>query len=196
MTRRAFKYLTLAALAAGGVSACNALGGVHLSSQVLQGSGSGVRIEPARPVSPDAPPKVETQELTTSGGTWTSPSDRQEVTTAALDTQPVREVSPQPVAPTQSSTPAPVVASAQSFVGQKTTVAGLGDPGRDGLWMETPLVSSRRNARLTAPNGKSVVVTLEPISGSAGQGSRLSIDGMRALGLPLTELVELRVGPV
>jgi len=196
MTRRAFKYLTLAALAAGGVSACNALGGVHLSSQVLQGSGSGVRIEPAQPVSPDAPPEVETQELTTSGGTWTSPSDRQEVTTAALDTQPVREIAPQPVAPTQSSTPAPVVASAQSFVGQKTTVAGLGDPGRDGLWMETPLVSSRRNARLIAPNGKSVVVTLEPISGSAGQGSRLSIDGMRALGLPLTELVELRVGPV
>ena len=196
MTRRVFKYLTLAALAAGGVSACNALGGVHLSSQVLQGSGSGVQMEPSRPVSPDAPPAVQTQELSSSGGTtWSSPSDRQEVSTAALDAPTSREVAPVTTTTPQTSAPAPVVASAQSFVGQKTTVAGLGDPGRDGLWMETPLVSSRRNARLTAPNGKSIVVTLEPISGAAGQGSRLSIDGMRALGLPLTELVELKVGP-
>ena len=115
--------------------------------------------------------------------------------TAALDAPNSREVAPVTTTTPQTSAPAPVVASAQSFVGQKTTVAGLGDPGRDGLWMETPLVSSRRNARLTAPNGKSIVVTLEPISGAAGQGSRLSIDGMRALGLPLTELVELKVGP-
>ena len=82
-----------------------------------------------------------------------------------------------------------------AFSGQAQTIASLGDPTVPGLWMETPLVSSRRNARLTAPNGKSIVVTLEPISGAAGQGSRLSIDGMRALGLPLTELVELKVGP-
>jgi len=203
MTRRALKYLTLAALAAGGVSACNALGGVHLNSQVLQGLGSGVQMEPMTPVSPDAPPAVETEALSSSNGkSWSSPAARQDAQSAA----PAQQVAPQtqvaavsqpaaPAASAQRNVPAPVVASAQSFVGQKTTIAGLGDPGRDGLWMETPLVSARRNARVTAPNGKSVVVTLEPISGSAGQGSRLSIDGMRALGLPLTELVEVRVGP-
>ncbi|PRZ48424.1 hypothetical protein [Tritonibacter scottomollicae] len=200
MTRRALKYLTLAALAAGGVSACNALGGVHLNSQVMQGLGSGVQMEPMTPVSPDAPPAVETEALSSSSGkSWSSPAARQDAQSVA----PAQQVAPQtqvaavsqPAAPARSNVPAPVVASAQSFVGQKTTIAGLGDPGRDGLWMETPLVSARRNARVTAPNGKSVVVTLEPISGSAGQGSRLSIDGMRALGLPLTELVEVRVGP-
>jgi hypothetical protein len=207
MTRRVFKHLTLAVLIAGGVSACNALGGVHLNSQVLQGLGSGVQMEPMTPRSPDAPPSVETEELAASGvQSWSSPASTQEAirptpqAAPATAPQTTAAAAPQttqaPAATPQTSAPAPVVASAQSFVGQKTTVAGLGDPGRDGLWMETPLVSSRRNARLTAPNGKSVVVTLEPISGSAGQGSRLSIDGMRALGLPLTELVEIRVGPV
>jgi len=162
-------------------------------------------MEPMTPRFPEAPPSVETEELASAEGTaWSSPPATEEATATrpAVQTAPqtqapvVREPAPVAAEPAQPSAPAPVVASAQSFVGQKTTVAGLGDPGRDGLWMETPLVSSRRNARLTAPNGKNVVVTLEPISGSAGQGSRLSIDGMRALGLPLTELVEIRVGPV
>lgn len=215
MTRRVFKYLALAALTAGGISACNPITGVHLNSQVLGGSGAGWTPEPLTPRSPDAPPAVETEELASGGGqSWSSPRSTVEATqpTPTYTPAPVAVVSepvavaatptPAPVttapvtAAPRAATPTPVVASAQSFVGQKTTVAGLGDPGRDGLWMETPLVSSRRNARLTAPNGKSVVVTLEPISGDAGQGSRLSIDGMRALGLPLTELVELRVGPV
>jgi hypothetical protein len=39
------------------------------------------------------------------------------------------------------------------------------------------------------------VLTLRPIEGAAGAGSRLSIDAMRALGLPLTELVEVQVLP-
>lgn len=206
MTRRVFKYLALAALTAGGISACNPITGVHLNSQVLGGSGAGWVPEPlTTPRAPDAAPAVQTEELASSGSqSWGTPlgSSAPVVESAPLTAAPVaaapiasaEPVKPAPVLAPPSSSAAPI-ASSPSFVGQKTTVAGLGDPGRDGLWMETSLVSSRRNARLTAPNGKSVVVTLEPISGDAGQGSRLSIDGMRALGLPLTELVELKVGP-
>ncbi|WP_420005824.1 hypothetical protein [Arenibacterium sp. LLYu02] len=208
MTRRVFKYLALAALTAGGISACNPITGVHLNSQVLGGSGVGWVPEPLTPRAPDAAPSVQTEELASNETkTWGTPLGSSAAQAPAVDSAPLTAapVAAAPVASAQPVKPAPVlaqpsssaapIASAQSFVGQKTTVAGLGDPGRDGLWMETPLVSSRRNARLTAPNGKSVVVTLEPISGDAGQGSRLSIDGMRALGLPLTELVELKVGP-
>ncbi|OIQ33561.1 MAG: hypothetical protein BM562_00600 [Alphaproteobacteria bacterium MedPE-SWcel] len=211
LTRRAFKYLSFAAVVAGGVSACNGLGGVHLNSQVLQGLGTGLQLEPMTPVSPDAPPAVETETLEAAGSKpWSSPpsspASTQDTTavatpvpSTAASAPVVAELAPRPVATPQAAagaSPTPVVASAPSFVGQKMTVVGLGDPGRDGLWMETPLVSARRNARLRAPNGKTVVVTLEPIAGDAGQGSRLSIGGMRALGLPLTELVEIRVGPV
>lgn len=208
MTRRVFKYLALAALTAGGISACNPITGVHLNSQVLGGSGVGWVPEPLTPRAPDAAPAVQTEELArTETKTWGTPLASNAAQAPAVESAPLAAapVAAAPIASAQPMKPAPVlappsssaapIASAQSFVGQKTTVAGLGDPGRDGLWMETPLVSSRRNARLTAPNGKSVVVTLEPISGDAGQGSRLSIDGMRALGLPLTELVELEVGP-
>ncbi|TNJ42700.1 hypothetical protein [Phaeobacter sp. B1627] len=231
LTRRAFKYLSFAALVAGGVSACNGLGGVHLNSQVLQGLGTGLQLEPMTPVSPEAPPAVESEPLdATAAKPWSSPPSTLGATAAsgasgasaplgstgaagsagasqanvartseiATPRAGAEAASASPAAPQTSGAgaSAPVVASAPSFVGQKTTVVGLGDPGRDGLWMETPLVSARRNARLLAPNGKSVVVTLEPIAGDAGQGSRLSIGGMRALGLPLTELVEIRVGPV
>jgi hypothetical protein len=61
--------------------------------------------------------------------------------------------------------------------------------------METPLVSSAQRARVRSPRGNEVVLTLRPIKGAAGAGSRLSIDAMRALGLPLTELVEVQVLP-
>ena len=209
MTRRVFKYLALAALAAGGISACNPITGVHLNSQVLGGSGVGWVPEPlTTPRAPDAAPAVQTEELATAETkTWGTPLASSAAQAPAVESAPLTAapVAAAPIASAQPVKPAPVlappsssaapIASSPSFVGQKTTVAGLGDPGRDGLWMETSLVSSRRNARLTAPNGKSLVVTLEPISGDAGQGSRLSIDGMRALGLPLTELVELKVGP-
>lgn len=212
MSRRHFKHIPLLVLMTGALAACETIPGVHLSSQVLQGRSTGLRLEPLRSTAPNDVVRAERAQPV-AGQSWTSPpstlAETQTQTRAAqapvAAAAPVVESStisaPAPVAAApqtlrETATPSPVVASAQSFVGQKLTVAGLGDPGRDGLWMETPLVSSRRNARLTAPNGRSVVVTLEPIAGDAGQGSRLSIDGMRALGLPLTELVELRVGPV
>ena len=80
------------------------------------------------------------------------------------------------------------------FQGRAQTVASLGDPAIPGLWMETSLVTMEQIARLRSANGKQVTVTLKP---SAGEGSagRLSIGAMRALGAPLTELVEVEVLP-
>ncbi|AXT33631.1 hypothetical protein D1820_00865 [Phaeobacter sp. LSS9] len=81
------------------------------------------------------------------------------------------------------------------YTGRASTVASLGDPSQSGLWMETPLVDSPQTARVRSPRGTEVTLTLRPIGGDTGAGSRLSIDAMRALGLPLTELVEVQVLP-
>ena len=206
MTRITLNTLTFSVLLFGGVSACNPIGGVHLNSQVLQGRGSGVGLEPLSLTRGSRNAGADTERQNDTSGSTASWAASTEAAPGAADA-PMSAIIEAPVVsttevasssvtpPAPQPAPAPIVASAQSFAGQQTTVVGLGDPGRDGLWMETPLVTSRRNARLSAPNGKSVVVTLEPIAGDAGQGSRLSIDGMRALGLPLTELVEIRVGP-
>ncbi len=192
MTQRTLTSLAFATLTSAGLVACNPISGVHLNSQVMQGAGQGLLLDSPNGGAQSARAQAAVPAQTpVSDQHWSAaPVSASTLAPAAVQSAPLASANAAPVA---ASTP--LAASAQSFVGQKTTVVGLGDPGRDGLWMETPLVSSRRNARLTAPNGKSVVVTLEPISGDAGQGSRLSIDGMRALGLPLTELVEIRVGP-
>ncbi|UWR53986.1 hypothetical protein [Phaeobacter inhibens] len=81
------------------------------------------------------------------------------------------------------------------YTGRASTVASLGDPSQSGLWMETPLVDSPQTARVRSPRGTEVTLILRPIGGDTGAGSRLSIDAMRALGLPLTELVEVQVLP-
>ncbi|WP_122075248.1 hypothetical protein [Pseudophaeobacter sp. EL27] len=80
------------------------------------------------------------------------------------------------------------------FQGRAQTVASLGDPVIPGLWMETSLVTTEQIARLRSANGKEVTVTLKPATGG-GSGGRLSISAMRALGAPLTELVEVEVLP-
>lgn len=88
----------------------------------------------------------------------------------------------------------PVEAEAVAVLsGSASTIAGLGDPTVPGLWMETPLVSTQQMARVRSASGGEVTLTLRPIAGEASAGSRLSIDAMRALGVPLTELVELQV---
>ncbi|WP_293573203.1 hypothetical protein [Phaeobacter sp.] len=86
-------------------------------------------------------------------------------------------------------------APARSYTGRSSTIASLGDPSQPGLWMETSLVSTPQRARLVSARGTEAIVTLRPSAGTAGAGSRLSIDAMRALGLPLTELAELQVLP-
>ncbi|WP_058332551.1 hypothetical protein [Phaeobacter sp. CECT 5382] len=116
---------------------------------------------------------------------------------SALNPEATAAVAADPVAAAQSAAQATDLASAAApvFSGRASTVAGLGDPSIPGLWMETPLVSSEQRARLRSPKGTEVTVTLRPIAGSATAGSRLSISAMRALGAPLTELIEVQVLP-
>lgn len=72
------------------------------------------------------------------------------------------------------------------------TVAALGDPARPGAWMETPLVTSERPGQVHYGD-QGVNVTLIPAGGPPTGGSSLSLEAMQALGLPLTELTEVKV---
>ncbi len=86
------------------------------------------------------------------------------------------------------------VSARPNWVGAKTTIAGLGDPTTPGRWMQTPLVDSEVTARVVVPRtGAQAYITLVPVSGPDSSGSRLSLDAMRALLVPLDELVELEV---
>ncbi|NIZ09187.1 hypothetical protein [Pseudooceanicola sp. HF7] len=75
-----------------------------------------------------------------------------------------------------------------------TTIATLGAAGTGGMWLETPLVSTRQAGSVrSAETGKSVAVTLIPIDGPKTAGSRLSLKAMQALGVPLSSLAEVEV---
>ncbi|MDX1781252.1 MAG: hypothetical protein R3256_08025 [Thalassovita sp.] len=75
-----------------------------------------------------------------------------------------------------------------------TTVATLGDPAREGFWIETPLVAEPGKGRVRYPaNGREVRVDLIPIAGAVTAGSRLSLGAMRLLDAPLTGLPEVEV---
>ncbi len=89
--------------------------------------------------------------------------------------------------------PEPVAARAD-WVGSRTTIAGLGDPTTPGRWMQTPLVDTEVTARVVVPRtGAQAYITLVPSRGPEGGGSQLSLDAMRALLVPLDELVEVEV---
>ncbi len=72
------------------------------------------------------------------------------------------------------------------------TVASLGSPSETGLWLKTPLVAKTRPG-VVRWQGKSASVTLIPIVGESGAGSRLSLQAMQTLGIPLTDLAEVQV---
>ncbi|MDF1715497.1 MAG: hypothetical protein P1U75_02320 [Antarcticimicrobium sp.] len=74
------------------------------------------------------------------------------------------------------------------------TVVGLGDPGKTGLWLETPLVTAGGRGRVVWPTtGRWVAVALIPADGAVTAGSRLSLEAFRILGAPLTDLIEVEV---
>lgn len=123
-------------------------------------------------------------------GCGLNPFDRK-VDTALPPPGPVEET---PEAPLDATVDDSTETEAPAPSGEGTTVAGLGDPTREGLWMETPLVSSETTGRVTNPaNGKWVRMTLLPSGGAAGSGSRLSPQAMQALDIPLTELATVQV---
>lgn len=75
-----------------------------------------------------------------------------------------------------------------------TTIASLGDPAQGGMWVKTALVTRQGPGRVVwKDNGNAAEVTLIPIEGDPSAGSRISLDAMRALGVPLTALPELLV---
>ncbi|MEX0284742.1 MAG: hypothetical protein AB3N23_09035 [Paracoccaceae bacterium] len=100
---------------------------------------------------------------------------------APLEVEPVEDVD-------TGETPVPVATGG----GSATTIASLGDPARQGAWMETPLVTAEQAGQVHYKD-KGINVTLIPSGGPAGGGSRLSVEAMQALGLPLTELTEVKV---
>lgn len=90
--------------------------------------------------------------------------------------------------------PEPAAVAPASWVGAKTTIAGLGDPTTPGRWLETPLVDTEFTGRVVVPKtGSQAYITLVPAPGPESGGSRLSLDAMRALLLPYDELVELEI---
>lgn len=74
------------------------------------------------------------------------------------------------------------------------TIASLGSPAEQGLWLKTPLVTSEGAGQVTfLKSGKQIDVTLIPIDGPSTAGSRMSLQAFQALGAPLTDLIEISV---
>ncbi|MCC5957021.1 MAG: D-galactarate dehydratase [Natronohydrobacter sp.] len=74
------------------------------------------------------------------------------------------------------------------------TLASLGSPAEPGLWLRTGLVTRVTQGRIEPADGSgSLRVELRPSGAVAGSGSQLSLSGFTTLGLPLTQLVSLRV---
>lgn len=71
-------------------------------------------------------------------------------------------------------------------------VVALGSPAEQGIWLSSALVKDKAQGRIVTAAGKSLAVELRPGTG----GALLSLAAFQALGLPLTELPEVRVfGP-
>lgn len=85
---------------------------------------------------------------------------------------------------------ADAIAPAAGSLGR--TVASLGAPGEAGMWLKTPLVKAETPGRI-AYEGKTADVTLIPIAGEPGAGSRISLSAMQAIGAPLTGLPTVEV---
>lgn len=112
--------------------------------------------------------------------------------------------------PTSQTSPGPVVAAPEE-VSEETlasvdvkerpvaaagslgnTVVSLGDAAEPGSWLKTPLVAQTRPGKVWY-KGRWAAVTLIPIAGESGSGSRMSLQAMQLLSLPLTELTEVEV---
>ncbi|WP_291840436.1 D-galactarate dehydratase [Limimaricola sp.] len=99
------------------------------------------------------------------------------------------DASAPPAAAPDAAAPAPAPAPGQTL---GTTLATLGAPGEQGLWVKTPLVSATMQGDVRW-HGKTIGVQLRPSGGAAGSGSQISLAAMQLLGAPLTEIVELTV---
>lgn len=74
------------------------------------------------------------------------------------------------------------------------TLASLGSPAEPGFWLRTGLVTRVQQGRVERVNGGgSVRLELRPSGAAPGAGSQMSLAAFRALDIPLSELVPLRV---
>jgi hypothetical protein len=74
------------------------------------------------------------------------------------------------------------------------TLASLGSPTEQGFWLRTGLVNRVQQGRVErAGSTETLQVELRPSGNAPESGSQLSLAAFRALGVPLTELVPLRV---
>lgn len=73
------------------------------------------------------------------------------------------------------------------------TLASLGPPTEPGFWLRTGLVDRPRQGRVALADGSGVALELRPSGNAPGSGSQISLAAMRALGVPLTQLVTLQV---
>lgn len=127
-------------------------------------------------------PAPETAETTPAALPEAPPPPKNAVTVDQFDTASV-EAKEEAVA----SSPPPKA-------GLGNTIATLGDVSQPGFWLETPLVDSMREGRVTSSStGRTVKVELRPITGPDGAGSRISLSALRLLDLPLAGLHEVEV---
>lgn len=73
------------------------------------------------------------------------------------------------------------------------SVTTLADASLPGLWLDTPLVRTEMTGRVVAENGRQINLLLRPTGGARGSGSRMSLAGFNALGIPLTAITTLTV---
>ena len=73
------------------------------------------------------------------------------------------------------------------------SVISLGDASVPGLWLETPLVTEEGPGQIIGEDGTIVNLTLRPSGGERNSGSRLSLQGYDALGIPLSALPTVTV---
>lgn len=86
---------------------------------------------------------------------------------------------------------APSAAQGQ-LLGQ--TLASLGSPADPGIWLRTGLVTQVMQGRVEVISGGGELrVELRPSGSAPGGGSQMSLAAFSALGIPLTQLVDLRV---
>jgi len=75
-----------------------------------------------------------------------------------------------------------------------TTLASLGSPTEQGLWLRTGLVTRVEPGRVVRTDGGGALrVELRPSGAPPGAGSQLSLAAFRALDVPLTQLLPLEV---
>ncbi len=101
------------------------------------------------------------------------------------------------IAPPESDAQPPDVVDATLGTGGEflgTTIASLGDPGRAGLWLRSPLVNEAVRGHIHyAATGRSIRVELIPSGGVEGSGSQVSLTAMQLLDAPLRGLLDLAV---